>query len=220
MMGMDMSVLKRMVLWGMLAAGLPGCGWNDGATGQPVPRSSGQVAQAFSRGEHRVAASDLARWIIEGRQDFQLVDIRAAGDFAKGHIADARNLSLAELFSPEHLDAFPGDRKIILYSNGSEQASAAAAMLRMAGLDAVILVGGYNLWSQRILNPDIADAAADDETPLEAERRAIACYFAGGAAQPSTGTHTPVRHRQRTRGFVPPLSKPLVPPPAAFSEGC
>ncbi len=66
-----------------------------GRSGDGVPFHD--VAQAAARQSDRVQVQELAEWLIEGRQDFALIDVRSGSDFDKGHIGDARNLPLAEL---------------------------------------------------------------------------------------------------------------------------
>jgi len=182
------------------------------------------LAQAISRQEDRVAADELARWVIEDRRDFVLVDIRSAEEFEKGHIEDARHLPLAELVSDQSLQALPRGRKIILYSNGSEDAAKAAVMLRLAGYEAYLLLGGYNYWNQHILNPDIPPTAADGEAPEVAEQRAISCFFAGGraAAAPSTEAVTASQPLPFTPPVLPPSGETggLEAPGLMIQEGC
>jgi len=182
------------MMWGrsLLAMGLAGllvaCGERGGTDGPAPAVNFEPLAQAISRKEDRVTADELARWVIEDKRDYVVVDIRSAEDFKQGHIEDAMHLPLAELVSDPSLRALPKGRKIILYSNGSEDAAKAAVMLRLAGFDAYLLLGGYNHWQQHILNPDIPPTAADGEAPEVAEQRAISCFFAGdrGAGAPAT----------------------------------
>ena len=47
------------------------------------------VAQAAARQDDRVSAHELATWLIEGRGDFKLVDVRMPADFEKGSIDKA-----------------------------------------------------------------------------------------------------------------------------------
>jgi rhodanese-related sulfurtransferase len=203
--------------WVLLGCAVAACGDNQVTSGQPAAATLARVAQAVARQEERVSPADLAHWIIEGRKDFMLVDIRPADDYARGHIDGAGNVSITELVSPQHLQALPDDRRIIVYSNGSENAAKAAVMLRLAGYDAALLAGGYNFWSQQVLNPDIPETAADDEIPQLAEQRAIACYFIGGER-----AATPVKVHQSKPAFVPPVTTPAsAAPPSPFAdEGC
>lgn len=159
------------------------------------------VAQAAARGEDRVSPDELARWIIEDRKDFVLVDVRDDDAYRAGAIDGSQHLPMTKLVAGATLETLPADRKIVIYSTGSENAAKAAVMLRLTGRDARLLTGGYNFWAQRVLNPDIPESAADDELPEVAERRAIYCYFAGETA-PREAPPVP----SEPVGYVPPVA--------------
>lgn len=207
--------LKKTVLAGTLAVAamtLSACGpaGTDGV-------SMTDVAQAAARGEDRVSVHDLATWLIEARGDFLLVDVRLPDEFAGGAIDEALNIPLAQLATGASLDGLPRDRKVIVYSNGSENAAKAVVMLRLSGINAHVLVGGYNAWHGRILNPDISPEAMDGEALKVSEQRAYACYFVGECAG-ATAAAAPAEP------FVPPVfvetgEEEALPPPAA-EEGC
>jgi len=175
------------------------------------------VAQAATRQDDRVSAHELATWLIEGKGDFKLIDVRMPADFEKGSIGDAENIPLAELVSDTAIGALPTDRKVIVYSNGSENAAKAAVMLRLSGINAHLLTGGYNAWQEKILNPDISAEALDGESLDVAEQRAYACYFVGERSDAATLNSS-------SEPFVPPVFEETVeefedlPPPA--EEGC
>jgi len=174
------------------------------------------VAQAAARQDDRVSAHELATWLIEGRGDFKLVDVRMPADFEKGSIDKAENIPLAELVTDAVISALPTDRKIIVYSNGSENAAKATVMLRLSGINALLLTGGYNAWQEKILNPDISAAALDGESLEIAEQRAYACYFVGERSDAAT-------LERSSEPFVPPVYEALdeledLPPPP--EEGC
>jgi rhodanese-related sulfurtransferase len=201
-----------------LLAGLfvTACGDNDQLSQQQT-RSFEQVAQIVARQDDRVLAEDLARWFIEGRKDFVLIDVRPAADYDKGHIESAQNLVVTELVTPEKLEALPTDRKIIVYSQGSEVAGQAVVLLRLAGYDASLLLGGYNFWAQHVLNPEISPTQADGEFPRVPEEQAIACYFVGGD---KTGQAPPAPRKPVVPAFVPPVTQPAAPRPGPSHEGC
>lgn len=174
------------------------------------------VAQAAARQDDRVSAHDLATWLIEGRGDFQIVDVRMPADYEKGHIGDAQNIPLAELVTDTAIDALPTDRKVIVYSNGSENAAKATVLLRLSGINAHLLTGGYNAWQEKILNPEISAEALDGESLEIAEQRAYACYFVGERSDAAT-------MQSSSEPFVPPVFEEEeafeeLPPPA--EEGC
>ena len=123
------------------------------ACGEPAATSGAQsfvdVAQSAARQDDRVDVEELAAWLIEGREDFVLIDVRASTDYEKGQIGEAENIPLAQLVADETLATLPSDRKIVVYSNGSENAAKATVMLRLAGFDAHLVTGGFNAWHQR-----------------------------------------------------------------------
>ena len=193
-----MEIRLHTILLTALAAMLAACG-QPPDTGTRV--SFMDVAQSAAREEDRVSVEQLAEWLIEERKDFVIIDVRSQDDFAKGKIHEARNLPLATL---------PADRKIVVYSNGSENAAKAATMLRLAGLDAHLVTGGYNAWHQRILNPDIPAEELDGESLQVSAQRAYACYFVGdrgeGAAQRlEPKPFEPPVFTEEEQGDAPPL---------------
>ena len=198
------------------AASLLACGQSSAPV---VSQSLVDVAQSAARRDDRVDVEELAEWLIEARKDFHLIDVRSREDYEDGRIADAENIPLAQLVSDATLSQLPTDRKIVLYSNGSENAAKASVMLRLAGFDAHLVTGGYNAWHQRILNPEISAEELDGESPQVSAQRAYSCYFVGkrvaGAAQRS----------EDKAPFVPPVfteeeENNLEPLPPAGEESC
>lgn len=212
----NMSVICKTPLLLSLAALIAACGQSTTPAAQT---SLVDVAQAAARQDDRVTVDELAGWLIEERGDIVLVDVRSPADFDKGQIGDARNIPIAQLVTGDALASLPTDRKIIVYSNGSENAAKAEVMLRLEGFDAHLLAGGYNAWYQRILNPDISAEELDGESLQVSAQRAYSCYFVGersGDAQK--------RKDRKSEPFVPPVileseEQEDLPPPAA-EEAC
>ena len=187
-----MNALTRHLLATPVILLLAACGGSGDSTTALV-----DVAQAAARQSDRVNVEDLASWIIEDRRDFVLIDVRAADDFEQGHIGAAQNITIAKLLTEESLAALPGDRKIVVYSNGSENGAKAATLLRIAGLDAYVVAGGYNAWHARVLNPDIPAEELDGESLQVSAQRAYACYFVGDRGEGAA--------RRPEVEFVPPV---------------
>ena len=181
--------------------------------------SLADVAQAAARQDDRESVEDLAAWLVEGRADFKLIDVRTPDDFAKGRIGDAENIPIAQIVTEDVLSQLPTDRMVIVYSNGSENAAKATVMLRLAGIDAHLLTGGYNAWHERILNPDISAEELDGESLQVSEQRAYSCYFVGERSD--LGDE---RDKRKKTPFVPPVfteeEELALPPPAAGEESC
>ena len=173
------------------------------------------IAQAAARQDDRASVDELATWLIEGRGDFQLIDVRSPEDFESGRIGEAENIPIAQIVSEDTLARLPNNRMLLVYSNGSENAAKAGVMLRLAGFDAHLLVGGYTAWHEKILNPDISAEVLDGESLRVSEQRAYSCYFVGersGAAK-----------LPPSKPFVPPVYEEVeemedLPPPP--EEGC
>ena len=198
----------------ILLASVAACGSSDDSQ-----VSLTAVALAAAQQDDRENVEDLASWLIEGRADFMLIDVRTPEDFENGSIADAENIPIAQIVSQEVLARLPTDRMVIVYSNGSENAAKAAVLLRLSGIDAHLLAGGYNAWHARILNPDISAEELDGESLQVSEQRAYSCYFVGERS--GLGAK---RSNQATEPFVPPVfteeEELLAPPPSAGEESC
>lgn len=190
------------------------------ACGGPAADSGSlaDVAQAAARQSDRISVEKLAGWLIESRQDFELIDVRPAADFDKGSIGNARNIPIAALVAEETLAALPADRMLVVYSNGSETAAKAEVLLRLAGFDAHLLVGGFNAWQERILNPDIPAEELDGESLQVSEQRAYACYFVGERSDVAMQRPAPPPD-----SFEPPVIEPneqARPLPPVGDESC
>jgi rhodanese-related sulfurtransferase len=83
------------------------------------------------------------------RSDAQVVDLRSADDFAKGHILGARNIPLAELATRAgELERYKS-RPLILHCGDGNRAGGGIAILRAKGFEkAHNLAGGYAAWHQ------------------------------------------------------------------------
>lgn len=207
--------LPKLLMIFIAAATLAGC---DDDKAERALSSLEPIAQAAAKKEDRVTAEQMADWIISKKRDYRLLDIRGKEAFDTGHIEGAENIPLASLVQPDTLQALPRERKLVIYGNGSEQAAKASVMLRVAGYDAYLLLGGYNHWQERVLNPDIPTDAADAEAPEQALQRAISCYFAAPGERTVSELPTPVQ-TAKPAGFTP----PIAPGPAGKrpkDEGC
>jgi rhodanese-related sulfurtransferase len=195
---------------------LGGC--NHQGAGQGEAAGFQQLARAIIHRQDQIGVDTLADWILQGRRDFVLLDIRSQEAFAAGHIQSAQSMPLTYLVERQTMGRLPRNRMLVLYSNGNREAAQAVVMLRLAGLDAYALLGGYEFWSRHVLHPELPADAGDDEILRFRKQQAVACYFAGnykgGAGQP----RPPV-----AAGFTPPVH--LEPPPRKkkapkIKEGC
>jgi rhodanese-related sulfurtransferase len=214
-----MSTLLRVIVCLTIAGALAGCGGRAPA-GAATATALERVAQSVLRGEDQVRPEELAHWIVAGRKDFVLLDLRPADSFAAGHVSGAQHASLTELLQPAALAGVPANRKLIVYAGGCADSAASAALLRAAGRDTLALVGGYDAWSRQVLQSEGPPPAAAGEPAAAAAARAMACFFAGGPP-PAAAPPAPPKPAAPA-GFVPPVNAapPVATAPQKRREGC
>lgn len=138
------------------------------------------IARSIEESEDHIDPGTISQWIIEGRRDFMLIDIRVPEAFEQGHIKGAENIPLSQLLQRGTLDELPGDKLMVIYSNGSSHAAQAWLVMKTAGFDSYMLEGGFNYWNQVIMNPKApVDEASDDEILRYKTQLAVKGYFGG-----------------------------------------
>jgi len=101
------------------------------------------------RGAAGPTVNTLEATQMMNRSDALVIDLRAADEFANGHVLGARNIPIADLERrAADLDKHRA-KPVIVYSADANRASAAVATLRKAGFASVHnLAGGYGAWLQ------------------------------------------------------------------------
>ena len=166
------------------------------------------ASRVIVRGEDSVEVPALAQRIVADRRDYVLVDLRSAAAFRDEHILGATNIAVTDILQPERAREIARGRTLILYSEQTAEAAQAAILLRVAGVDAMALRGGFEGWLRYTADPE---SDPGDARPVlgRAERQALACLFHGDY-MPSAGI--PIE-AVRT-AYTPPLS-PVAPPAVA-----
>ena len=138
-----------------------------------------ELALVVEQEVDHVTAPELAAWIVEGRADYRLLDLRAAADYASYHIPTAENVPLSGLGDYPLLR----NEKIVLYSEGGIHSAQAWMLLRAQGYEAVYFVlGGFDAWQDEVLFPTLP-ADADAQARAQFERAAQVAKFFGGEAR-------------------------------------
>ena len=78
-----------------------------------------------------------------------MVDIRAAADYANGHIPGAINIVGKDLFTTDGLAKLPKDKQIVLNCYSGQTASQSTAALQMMGYDAYNLLYAAPSWGHQ-----------------------------------------------------------------------
>ncbi|HOV09900.1 MAG TPA: rhodanese-like domain-containing protein [Spirochaetota bacterium] len=170
------------------------------------------LAAAIASGDDAITASTLSEWIIQGKSDLMIIDIRSEEDFSKGAIKNAVNIPLQKLLKKETLNSeFNVPKTVVLYSNGNSHAHQAWLVLKSAGVDALVLQGGYNAWVETILNPSKPVAMEDDEVLKYNAALSVAKFF-GSAGE--------IKESSASENKSAPVNKPAAQPKKKKLAGC
>lgn len=136
-----------------------------------------QELAAMVQGEvDHVTAEELAEWIIAGRTDYRLLDLRDEADYAAYHIPTAEPVAITELAD------YPlyRNEKIVLYSGGGIHSAQAWFLLRARGFPGVyMLLGGLTAWKEDVLFPALPAGATPEQVADFQRREAVATFFGG-----------------------------------------
>jgi rhodanese-related sulfurtransferase len=144
--------------------------------GPVVTLDTRELALIVEKEVDHVTPPELAGWIVQGRSDYRLIDLRAESDYAAYHIPTAENVTVAAL--PE----FPLLRteKIVLYSDGGIHAAQAWMLMQAQGYRAVYTVlGGLDAWKDEVLYPALPAQASALERARFERAVAVARFFGG-----------------------------------------
>lgn len=160
--------------------------WATPTRGSRVTIDAKDLSVIVSKEVDHVRVQDLADWIIAGRSDYRLIDLRDEHAYAEYHIPTAENVPLASLLDHQ----IARNEKVILYSDGGIHSAQAWFLLAANGYKgAYILFGGLDEWKDQILFPRLAENPTSDEAARDARIRAICAHF-GGVPQSGTAVAT------------------------------
>lgn len=169
--------LKRALVAAALLLGVVAIA-GDPYRGSTVRLDTQELATIVDSKVDHVTVQELADWIIQGRTDYRLVDLRSEPEYAAYHVPTAENVPVAQL---------PGyglgrNEKIVLYSEGGIHSAQAWFLLRAQKYPgAYILFGGLEAWKDEVLYPVAPDTTATPQQRVAFERTAqVARFFGGG----------------------------------------
>lgn len=189
----------------------------DPYQGRTATIDAKELAIIVQKEVDHVSPADLADWIIQGRSDYRLIDLRSEGEFAGYAIPGAEHVPVAQL--TDH--GMMKNEKIILYSEGGIHSAQAWFLLRSQGYKGVYLLrGGLEAWNDEVLFPQLAENA-DAATRINFARTAEVSKYFGGT--PRTGGVQ--EGASRPTIVAPKLDTPATPAPAVGGkkkkkEGC
>lgn len=192
----------------------------DVAPGHTVKVDAKELLTGVARAEDHVTPTELAAWIVEGRADYRLVDIRDERAYAEYHIPGAENVPLATVLD----GALARTDKIVLYGDGGIHAAQAWMVLKGRGFTrAYTLLEGLDAWKDEVLFP-VAPQSPTPEQQAQLERAAqVAKYFGGQPRAAAAPGSEPVA--LPTPAIAPAVAPPTLPAgagagPRKKREGC
>lgn len=135
-----------------------------------------ELGELVEQERDHVLVTDLAAWIVEGRSDYRLIDLRGEAEFAEYHIPTAENLTLSAL--PDA--GLSPTETLVLYSDGGIHAYQAWMLMRAKGYRNVYTMkGGLDEWKDSVLFPTLAENAPTPERARFEKVAAMSRFFGG-----------------------------------------
>ncbi len=184
--------------------------------GTQLKVDASELAMIVQKEVDHVASEELAGWIVQGKADYRLLDLRDEKDFGEYHIPTAENIQLTALKEAQ----LGRNEKTVLYSDGGIHSAQAWFLLKAEGYKGVyILRGGLEEWKDNVLFPRLADNASPAEVAAF-ERTKLLSKFFGGIPQVGGAAETAF-----PKMALPKLESPTGAQPKAAAgkkkkEGC
>jgi len=145
-------------------------------TGAGATVNTKELSIAMATGADQVGVTTLADWIIQGKADFRVVDVRPEAAYAEYHLPPAENIPVAGLAQ----SSLQRNEKVILYAEDGARAAQAWMLLRAKGYKGVyILRGGLEAWKDSVLFPRIPENPTPAQVVEFARAREVSKFFGG-----------------------------------------
>ena len=145
----DLSTNKKLALFAMVLGVIALFAGNPYG-GTTIKVNEKDIALSTVGNADKVSVTDLADWIIKGKSDYELVDLRSEEKYNEYTIPNSQCIPLPQISSSELLR----NQKIVLFSDDDVTASQAWFILKSKGYKGVyILDGGLDAWKEKVLFP-------------------------------------------------------------------
>ena len=167
-----------------------------------------ELLTATARAEEHVPPAELANWIIDGRADYRLIDLRDEAAFGAYHVPTAENVPLTGLAESGLLR----NEKIVLYAEGDLPAAQAWFLLRGRGYHGVYtLQGGLAGWKDQVLFPVMPESPDPDEQARFNEAAHVAKFFGGQPRAAASGGEAQLVDMSALQASAPAVAAPSLP---------
>lgn len=178
---MQLSINKKLASFAILL-GIVGLFAGSPYRGSRTSVDAKELGLIVDKETDHVKVEELADWIIQGKADFRLLDLRSEKEYNTYHIPNSENVLTSQL------ETYPllRNEKIVLYSEGGIHSAQAWFLLRAKGYKGVyILLGGLEEWNEKVLFPNIPVNATKDQLAAFDKMKEVSKFFGGS---PQTGT--------------------------------
>lgn len=135
-----------------------------------------EIALSTIKDSDKINPSTLADWIIQGKADYILVDLRSPDKYSEYSLPESENIPLVEIPESDLLR----NQKIILFSDDEVAAAQGWFILKAKNYKSVyILEGGLNGWKDKVLYPKVPANPTKDQLAELEKKRMVAQYFGG-----------------------------------------
>jgi rhodanese-related sulfurtransferase len=151
--------------------------------GSEVRVNTKDLALMTVKNSDKIKPLELADWIIKGKADYTLVDLRNEDQYNQYFIPTAINIPLAQLPESDLLR----NQKIILYADDDVNAAQAWFILKSKNFRGVYLLdGGLKNWQGEVLFPKLSVNASKEEIARFEKIKEMSKYFGGSVQTDST----------------------------------
>ncbi|MDK9698929.1 MAG: rhodanese-like domain-containing protein [bacterium] len=218
-MKMGWSKLSRNRRLALIAIGLGALAIVAGSPyrGAKVTIDTKELSLLVNNEVDHIDVLSLADWLIQGKADFRLIDLRTEKEYSEYHIPQSENIPIASLVTA----AIPRSEKVILYSEGGIHSAQAWFFLRSNQYRrAYILRGGLEEWKDRVLFPKLPENANAEASQQFKKIIEVSKHFGGS---PQTGAAAEQTTMQKELPKLPAVGVfPVVPTGGGKKkkEGC
>jgi rhodanese-related sulfurtransferase len=174
--------------------------------GATIEVDTAALSAELASGAGQTEPRELAAWLLGGRADFRVIDVRSPEAFATGQIPGAENVPVGNL-----LDAgLVRTEKIIICGDDGVSSAQAWLLLRAKGYrGASVLKGGMAAWRDQVVSPLLAENPTAEQKAENDKLTAVAAYFGGQPRMAAGATAVPTA--------APPVAAaaPRIAPPVA-----
>ena len=163
------------------------------------PVDSAAIMQGIIDEKDHVTPVELAHWIIEKRQDYQLIDLRQPWQFDDYHIPTAINVPLGQFFQEANLKQLDRSKKIVVYGLGAGHAAETQLLLQMKGYNAYSVREGISAWWDQVVTPTSLRSDSADPAGYQQAKQLREFFFGSTSSQPKSNA-------------VPAVNAPILPP--------